>query len=361
MIRIELPLAPTRGPASVNVYLLTGEPLTLVDTGPRTEAAWAALEAGLAAHGYHLADLEQLVITHAHVDHYGQAARIVATLTAHRLERAGYPQSGSQARPRTSDGRPEDGASSRNRDLLMVAEPIEVLAHAETALRLNNDAAFSERAWAFLFDTVRQAGAPAEPLARRLAAMRREESWAEPVQVTRTLAEGEFVTRGREAWQVICLPGHAPGLIGLYQPETAELILSDHLLPDIQSAPGVYAPGAEGRSRHPYMTDYVASLRRVAALPVRTAWPGHGEPFTDVPGPAERRLDEVRQQCSALTALLAGGDKTAYQLWQALFPHLLPLDPLNGTIQIISHLDWLEAEGQVQAYEREGRLYYRLP
>lgn len=333
MIRIELPLAPIRGPASVNVYLLTGEPLTLVDTGPRTEAAWAALQAGLAAHGYRLADLEQVVITHAHVDHYGQAARIV---------NSSAPWRGSS----TVAG--------------LMAEPPEVLAHAESVPRLNGEAEFRERAWAFLFDTVRQAGAPSEPLARRIAAMRQEEPWTEPVHVTRSVAEGEFITQGQEAWQVIYLPGHAPGLIGLYRPETAELLLSDHLLPDISSAPGVYVPDAEGRPRHPYMTDYVASLRRVTEIPVRTAWPAHGEPFTDVVGLVERRLAEHSHQAAELAALLAGGEKTAYQLWQNLFPRLLPLDPLNGTIQIVSHLDLLEAEGQVQAYEREGQLYYRL-
>jgi len=78
VIRIELPLAPLRGPKTVNVYLLPGPPLTLVDTGPRTERAWEALEAGLAAHGYRIAGLDQLILTHAHADHYGLAARIAA-------------------------------------------------------------------------------------------------------------------------------------------------------------------------------------------------------------------------------------------------------------------------------------------
>jgi glyoxylase-like metal-dependent hydrolase (beta-lactamase superfamily II) len=175
-----------------------------------------------------------------------------------------------------------------------------LLAHAEAVPRLSGGAAFGERAWAFLFDTVRQAGAPVEPLARRIAAMRQvedprqrnvlfrggKEQWTEPVQVTRTVAEGQFVTQGREAWQVVCLPGHAPGLIGLYRPETADLIVSDHLLPDTSSAPGVYMPSEEGQPRHPYMTDYLASLRRVAEMSVRTAGPAERhDPDHQPPGP----------------------------------------------------------------------------
>ena len=44
----------------VNVYLARGaaEPLTLIDTGPRTDEARTALEQSLAALGYALSDVE---------------------------------------------------------------------------------------------------------------------------------------------------------------------------------------------------------------------------------------------------------------------------------------------------------------
>ena len=43
---------------SVNLWLLKGDPLTLVDAGPANPVALAALEKGLAEHGYALADIE---------------------------------------------------------------------------------------------------------------------------------------------------------------------------------------------------------------------------------------------------------------------------------------------------------------
>ena len=58
---------------SVNLWLLEGDPLTLVDAGPANSAALTALEKGLAEHGFALADIEQVLLTHHHLDHAGLA------------------------------------------------------------------------------------------------------------------------------------------------------------------------------------------------------------------------------------------------------------------------------------------------
>src|SRR3954447_11764618 len=61
----------------VNVYLLDDDPLTLFDTGQRSEAALAELEAGFAELGRALEDLERIVVTHQHIDHCGLARALV--------------------------------------------------------------------------------------------------------------------------------------------------------------------------------------------------------------------------------------------------------------------------------------------
>src|SRR5438105_2278296 len=58
---------------TVNSFLLLGRPLTLVDAGMPFPESLRALEVGLETHGVRLADVEQLVITHAHPDHYAGA------------------------------------------------------------------------------------------------------------------------------------------------------------------------------------------------------------------------------------------------------------------------------------------------
>src|SRR3954447_24735402 len=70
---IPLPLAYV---GTVNTWLLRGDPVTLIDTGPREDRALAALEAGLRGHGLCIEDIELVLATHHHLDHVGLAATI---------------------------------------------------------------------------------------------------------------------------------------------------------------------------------------------------------------------------------------------------------------------------------------------
>src|SRR3954451_18056704 len=70
---IQLPL---RHVGSVNAWLLRGDPLTLVDTGPRNDEALAALEAGLREHGVRLEDNEPVIATHPPLDHVGSVSTV---------------------------------------------------------------------------------------------------------------------------------------------------------------------------------------------------------------------------------------------------------------------------------------------
>src|SRR4051812_25409310 len=66
-----LPLPTPFAVGQVNAYLVKDDPLTLVDTGPNSGTSLAALVDGLARHGYRIADLERIVLTHQHIDHIG--------------------------------------------------------------------------------------------------------------------------------------------------------------------------------------------------------------------------------------------------------------------------------------------------
>ncbi len=74
--RLELPTGLQVG--SVNAYLFTDPEPILIDTGIKRDESWQALEEGLAEHGLAVVDLSRVIITHAHVDHYGQAGAIAA-------------------------------------------------------------------------------------------------------------------------------------------------------------------------------------------------------------------------------------------------------------------------------------------
>ena len=57
--------------------MLRGDPLTLVDPGPRRDKTRVALDEGLRAIGLRVEDVELVVLTHQHHDHVGLAAEVV--------------------------------------------------------------------------------------------------------------------------------------------------------------------------------------------------------------------------------------------------------------------------------------------
>jgi glyoxylase-like metal-dependent hydrolase (beta-lactamase superfamily II) len=74
--RLELPTGLPIG--TVNAYLFTEPEPILVDTGLKSLASQAVLEAGLAAHQLSLVDIKRVIISHPHIDHCGLAGLIAA-------------------------------------------------------------------------------------------------------------------------------------------------------------------------------------------------------------------------------------------------------------------------------------------
>ncbi len=83
----------------VNAYLIEDSPLTLVDSGPNSAKALDELEQLLAVRGHRIEDIELLVISHQHIDHFGLASILarrsgaeVAALASLAPFLAGYGQ-----------------------------------------------------------------------------------------------------------------------------------------------------------------------------------------------------------------------------------------------------------------------------
>jgi hydroxyacylglutathione hydrolase len=105
-----------------------------------------------------------------------------------------------------------------------------------------------------------------------------------PVKIAGTVSEGDDVA----GFQVVHLPGHAPGLIGLYRESDGLALVSDCFYTvDPQT-------GHKGHARVPHRafnqdTEQArASIRKLAAIGPRTAWAGHADALTgDVAGKLE--------------------------------------------------------------------------
>ena len=84
-----LPLPTPFATRTVNCWLIEGSPVTLVDPGPDWEETTIELDAALRMRGLRVEDVEQIVLTHQHLDHVGLAHRVKdrsgAIVVGHRL------------------------------------------------------------------------------------------------------------------------------------------------------------------------------------------------------------------------------------------------------------------------------------
>src|ERR1700754_550842 len=62
----------------VNVYLIEGEPLTLVDAGPNSGTSLDELQRGIAVLGHSLEDIELVMHPRQHIDHLGLVSLVAA-------------------------------------------------------------------------------------------------------------------------------------------------------------------------------------------------------------------------------------------------------------------------------------------
>ena len=301
VLHVELPTPFPVGP--VNCYLLLEEPVTVVDPGMLWDDSTAKLEAALTAVGRRMADIDQVLITHGHPDHFGAAGWLADEADAVVL-------CGRAEQPKLTGYLDRRG----------------------------------------MLDIVRRLGIP-----DKLQDMFR--SFYEGVQeLTHPIAEhrfrllddGDRLLAGGRDWHVHVTPGHSVGHVSLFDPVTRLLLSGDHLLACITPNP-VLEPdldSPDGRRRS--LVEYLASLDRFVRLDPLLVLPGHGPRFFDVPTLTEsmRRHHDARAE-EILELVRRGGETTPYQLSTELFPHIQEFAVMLGVSEVVGHLDLLEDDGRL--------------
>jgi glyoxylase-like metal-dependent hydrolase (beta-lactamase superfamily II) len=89
---------------------------------------------------------------------------------------------------------------------------------------------------------------------------------------SRLLFDGDIIDLGDRSFEVLHIPGHSPGSIGLFEAETGILFSGD-----------VVHNGSSGIGRyilyHSDLDDWLASVERLRRIPVRTVHAGHFDSF----------------------------------------------------------------------------------
>jgi glyoxylase-like metal-dependent hydrolase (beta-lactamase superfamily II) len=315
--QITLPTPFPVGP--VHTYLIPNDPLTLIDAGPCTPAAQVALQTGLAQLGVTLSDIQRVIITHAHVDHYGLVGEVVA------------------------------------------ASGAEVWAHPLAQPSIEGWASYRSMHDQFWLEMLLASGVPASLAQRTASLYHGMEQLISHAPVARLLDEGDAIDLAGADWQVLHCPGHADSLICLYQPEERLLLGNDHLLAHISSNAIVGPPPPGESQRRRPLVDYWASLCRIYDMEIALVIPGHGDAVSDVRSLINSRFQFYERRLARLQEELRREPQSVWQLAEAIFRRLDLTDTYLAASEVLGHLDVLEGRGLVtKTTSDDGICRYRL-
>lgn len=301
----------------VNVYLIKEDPLTLVDAGPKTPEAIAALGDGLQRSGVKLADVRRIVLTHAHEDHCGLAKTI--------------------------------------RD---AAKNAEILVHDWETGHLFGRLSQEEHK-----NLIFRAGVPAE-------VWNKMQSFYDSFKpLTDALADGEFSELRDEmelefasgVLKVLHTPGHTPGSCSLLREANRTVLAGDCVLKRVTPNPVLSPDPFDKNKRFASLAEYLVSLARIRAVSPTLIYGGHGEPITDYEEVFHRYVRQIDERQTRIISLLDKSGSTAFDVAQKLFPQAITEENQRflAISESIAHLDYAAAQGKIAVEIKEGIEFYR--
>lgn len=307
LIPISVPTPFYIGP--VNVYLIAEDPVTLIDTGPKTKEAVEALRDGLRAAGFRVSDIRRIVLTHAHEDHCGLA-----------------------------------------RSLRDEAKNAEVLVHDwETGHRHSRLEHDEHRA------LLVRAGVPDDEIVqlKRMYEGMREfaDSFADhEYSPLWDNAELEFESG---TLRIVHTPGHTPGSCSFIREADRTVIAGDCILKRITPNPVLSPDPIDPTKRFPSLAEYLVSLARLRTFAPTLVYGGHGDPVQDYDELFNRYIRAIQERQSQVIKLVPKDGATAWDVAQAMFPGTDDVHRFLAVSEAVAHLDLAHTEGKL-AYELSG-------
>jgi glyoxylase-like metal-dependent hydrolase (beta-lactamase superfamily II) len=295
---------------TVNTYLVIGNSLSLIDTGNPGQESFKQLKSALHNLGYDVKDIDQIILTHIHVDHIGGVTRLQAEAD------------------------------------------IPIFVHELAYPSIFGGIQEFQRTESFYIDFLKKSGAVS--IQDILQQSYHEKYW----QNVTFLKDGDVVPLGGTNFNVFHVPGHSQTDIILWNSETGDAFMGDHLLKPFSVNAFVEPPVPCNIERPKPLLQYRNSLERVSRLPLKTIYPGHGEIYHDHLSLIITRMEEQERRCDQILCILSEREKSIMEISQEMYPRLKGFSIFLGLSQIQGHLDLLESRNQVFAESRGHVLMY---
>jgi glyoxylase-like metal-dependent hydrolase (beta-lactamase superfamily II) len=300
----------------VNCYLLEDHPLTLIDAGPNSGKALNELERQLEALGHRVEDIEQVVITHQHIDHQG-----LVDIVAKR-----------------------SGAKVACLDVL--------------APFMENFGDDAERDDEEAAELMLRHGISEEVVTALRQVTGSFRAWGAKTEVTAPFADGDALRFRDRVLEAHLRPGHSPSDTVFWDADRRILIAADHLIKHISSNPLISRPLDGSNRRRQALVEYIDSLQKTRELPAEIVLSGHGEPITDHVDLIDKRLAMHQRRAEKLYALIAEESRTGHDLAQAIWGDVAVTQAFLTLSEVIGHVDLLINAGHVREVEEGGVLRY---
>ena len=313
-ITISLPTPFYVGP--VNVYLVAEEPVTLIDTGPKTREASEALKEGLRRARLRVSDIRRIVLTHAHEDHCGLAKAL--------------------------------------RD---EAKDAQVFVHGwETGHRAGRLECEEHRR------LLERAGVPAEEIAQMRRMYEGVRRYADALEDGEhaELVDEEEIKFEKGALRVVHTPGHTPGSCSFLREADRTIIAGDCVLKRITPNPILSPDPVDPTRRFRSLAEYLVSLARLRSLSPTLVYGGHGEPVSDYEELFNRYLRAIGERQTEVIRLIPAQGATAWDISLELFPGAGDVHRFLAVSEAVAHLDLAHSENKLALeLSGDGREVYR--
>ena len=313
VIPISVPTPFYIGP--VNVYLIAEDPVTIIDTGPKTKEAIEALRTGLREAGFLVSDLRRIVLTHAHEDHCGLA-----------------------------------------KSLRDEAKNAEVFVHNWETGHRHSRLEYDEN-----LKLLERAGVPVveiERMRRMYDSVRQYADSFGDNECTSLWDDGELEFESGSL-RILHTPGHTPGSCSFLREADRTIIAGDCVLKRITPNPVLSPDPVDPSRRFPSLAEYLVSLARLRSFSPTLVYGGHGEPIRDYEELFHRYFRAFQERQTQVINLVAKIGVTAWDVALEMFPKADDVHRFLSVSESVAHLDLAHSEGKISLELNGQREVYK--